>query len=205
MRRLQAIACIKQFSAGKSIFGEDTAGDCFYIVVAGRVKIFTSSGKRNKTLAYLEKGEFFGEIALLDRQPRSASCQAVESCELLVVKKKDFRALVLKYPRMCLQVLETLSRRLRQADTEIESLAFEDVLGRVAGVLLKYDRQYGKDTPQGRTLSIDINQKEIAELVGTGREVVSRIISRLKRLGCIRYDNKTLSILNAAKLRQFVQ
>lgn len=205
LRKVLNIAKVKVFCASKSIFGEDTAGDRLYVVLSGRVKIFTSLGERKKTLAYLDAGEFFGEISLLDSRPRSASCNAIENCELLVISKNDFHQLLLRYPRMCLRVLETISRRLRQADSEIESLTFENVLGRVAGVLLKFGEKYGGQLGVNGSMCLDLTQKEISEIVGTSREVVSRIVNRFKRLGCVKYDGKLCFITDEKKLKQFVR
>lgn len=204
LRRIEKIGTIRRFRPDERIFAEDTAGDRLYVVLSGRVKIFSSFGKRNKTLAYLEKGEFFGEMSLLDRELRSASSVALEECELLVISKQDFRALIERFPRISLQIMKTLSQRLRQADREIESLAFGHVLGRVAAALLELSEKYGEKTPSGLRIRMPLNHRDIADIAGTGREMVSRILNRFRRLQCISYGPTYLTITNAAKLKEWI-
>lgn len=190
--------------AGETIFSEHAAGDKLFIVVSGRVKIFSSVSKRNKTLAYLERGEFFGEMSLLDNELRSASAAAIEESELLVISKREFRALLERYPGISFQIMRTLSRRLRQADREIESLAFGRVLGRVAAALIGLSKKYGEKTPDGLCIKMPLNHRDIAEIAGTGREMVSRILNRFRRLEYIRYGPRYLTITNASKLKEWI-
>ncbi|MHB9155309.1 MAG: Crp/Fnr family transcriptional regulator [Endomicrobiales bacterium] len=204
LRRVEATGTRAPFRRGEKIFDEDTAGDRLYVVLSGRVKIFASSGLRKKTLAYLEKGEFFGEMALLDRELRSASSLASEDCELLVIKKKDFQRLLERYPRISLRIMKTLSRRLRRADREIESLSFGHVLGRVASTLLELSVKYGEAADGGLRIRIPLNHRDIAEMAGTAREMVSRTLNRFRRLKCIRYDDRRLTITDVRKLKEWI-
>lgn len=201
---LGKISSQEAHAEGHTIFSEDDPGDRLYIVMRGSVKIFTTSGKRKKILAYLEKNEFFGEMALLDMEPRSASSVAVEDCELIVIKKKDFKRLLEKYPRLSFKVMRTLSKRLRQADRQIESLAFANVLGRIAEALLSLASRYGQPVSDGIRIKRPVSHKELAELTGTGREVVSRILNRFKRLDCIKYHNKHLVVTDQNKLKEWI-
>jgi CRP/FNR family transcriptional regulator, cyclic AMP receptor protein len=204
LKKVVRIGKVQKFEKGQVIFTEDESGECFYIVLSGRVKIFAQSGKKKKTLAYLEKGEHFGEMALLDMEPRSASSEAMENCAVLVINKKDFRGLLARNPGISIQIMRTLSHRLRLANKEIESLTFENVLGRVANVLLDMVSKYGESTAMGSRIKVPLSHQEIAELAGTGREVVSRTLNRFRRLNCIGYDNKHLIITNGRKLREYI-
>lgn len=199
-----AIGRVQHCGKGAVIFGEDDPRDRLYIVLAGRVKIFAGNGTRKKTLAYLEKDEFFGEMSLLDREPRSASSVALEDSDLLVIRKKDFRALLERNPRIAVEVMRTLSRRLRQADREIEALTFGDVLGRLAATLLDLAERYGKKDTANVRITMLLSHRELAELAGTGREVVSRLMNRLKRMGCVTYAQGYITLTDVAKLKRFV-
>jgi CRP-like cAMP-binding protein len=203
LEKLAKIGQVAGFAPCEKIFTEDTSGDNLYVVLSGRVKIFAQSGAKKKTLAYLEKGEFFGEMALLDLQPRSASSVAAEACELFVVKKKDFQKLLAEYPSISLQIMKTLSRRLRQADKDIEALAFGDVLGRIASTLLELSAKYGEVTKDGCTIQMPLNQRDIAEIAGTGREMVSRTLNRFRRLKLVTYNDRYLMVIDAQKLKLF--
>lgn len=203
LRILQKIARIANFKKGEKIFDENASGDRLYIVLSGRVKIFAASGVKKKTLAYLEKGEFFGEMALLDMQPRSASSIAMEPSELLVIKKKDFQRLIKDYPEISLQIMKTISKRLRQADKEIEALTFGDVLGRIASTLLQLSAKYGEITENGCEIKMPLNHRDIAEIAGTGREMVSRTLNRFRRLKLISYNDRSLRVIDGQKLKLF--
>jgi CRP-like cAMP-binding protein len=99
--------------------------------------------------------------------------------------------------------MKTLSRRLRAADKEIQGLAFGDVLGRIASTLLELCSRYGKITDDGCEIMMPLNHKDMAEMAGTGREMVSRTLSRFRRLGILSYDEKTLIVKDAQKLKLF--
>jgi CRP/FNR family transcriptional regulator/CRP/FNR family cyclic AMP-dependent transcriptional regulator len=203
LKKLLKIGKTQKFGRGKVIFGEDSSGGKFYVVMCGRVKIFTSSRNKKKTLAYLEKGEFFGEMALLDMEPRSASSIALENCELFVIKKQDFRTLLSKQPKIAFQLMKTLSFRLRQAIKEIEALTFGNVIGRIAHALIDLADKYGEKTSQGIKIAMPFSHQDIAELAGTGREMVSRILNRFRRLNCLNYSNRYLVVTDKTKLRQW--
>jgi CRP-like cAMP-binding protein len=203
LKKLCGIGRLMKFESGRRIFGQGTPGDKLYIVLSGRVKIFAESGLKKKTLAYLERGEFFGEMSLLDEQPHSASSMAMEHTGLLVVSKNDFRRLLLSYPEISLQIMRTLSKRLRTADKEIEALAFGDVLGRIASTLLQLCVKYGEITENGCEIKMPLNHRDIAEMAGTGREMVSRTLSRFRRLKLIYYNERSLWVIDAQKLKLF--
>ncbi len=204
LSKIRNIGKVQKFKKGQLIFDENTAGNYFFVVIFGSVKIYASSQKKRKTLAYLSRGEFFGEMALLDAEKRSASSRAQEDCELLVINKKDFRKLLVKYPNISFLLMKALSCRLRQANRDIEALSFENVIGRVAKALLDISEKYGVNTPLGRKNKINVNQEEIAELAGTSREMVSRMLNRMRRLKVISYDKQQMTITNMQKLREWV-
>lgn len=204
LQKLQKIVHLQRFPKGTIIFNEYASGNTLYVVVSGRVKIYKASGKKKKTLAFLEKGEFFGEMSLLDTEPRSASSNAEVDSELLLLKKQDFKDLLSKYPNLSFTVMQTLSKRLRIADKEIELLSFENVLGRIAGTLLSLCEKYGENTSKGCKINIPFSHKEFGEIAGTGREMVSRTLNRFKRLNCVDYDGRHIVVINKEKLREFI-
>jgi CRP/FNR family transcriptional regulator, cyclic AMP receptor protein len=204
LKLLSKITKIARYKTGEIIFDEDKPGDKLYIVSRGRVKIFACSRGRKKTLAYLEKNEFFGEMSLLDMGLRSASSLALVECELLVIGKKDFKELLFKYPRISFQVMKTLSKRLRKADQEIESLTFANVLGRIASMLVDFCAKYGEPVSSGTKIKMPLSHKEIAELTGTGREMVSRVLNRFRRLDCIAFSGRHIIVMKPDKLRGWI-
>jgi len=205
---LQSIAQItkkENYKKGQVIFSEQTHGAALYILISGRIKIFTQQGKRRKVLAYLEPGEFFGELSILDGQIRSASAQAIEDCEILTLHRNDFWELLKTFLEICSNLIKVIAGRLRQADKEIESLSFHNVIGRISRTLLDLGKKYGKRTVQGIEIDIPLDHREISELAGTVREMVTRVLNHLRKLDYIDYSNNSFVILNEDKLKNFLE
>ena len=195
--RILSIARPQRYKRDTMVFHKKDIGNNFFIVKSGRIKIFSSIGpEKRKTFAYLKKGDFFGEMSLLGRKMRSASAQAVDDSELLVISKKNFRALIFQSPDFTLQLLHTLVDRIGRCDKEIESMLFHNILGRLASAVISLagDKQSG-------AFSMAMSQTELADYMGTTRVPVCRAVSTLKRNGIISYKRGELTVLDMAKLR----
>jgi CRP/FNR family cyclic AMP-dependent transcriptional regulator len=203
--RVAQMCQIVKFRRAENIFSESSPGSCLYVVMLGRVKIFGSSTQgRSKTFAFLEPGDFFGEMSLIDDEVRSASAAALDDTVLIMLKGEDYRKLILSRPTMGLSVLKTLSHRLRRANKEIEALSFNNVLGRIAQIILDLGDRYGKKVEEGIRIEMPLSHKELAEMAGTAREVISRVVSRFKRMGCVAiFDNKII-ITDRDKLKSWI-
>ncbi len=187
----------KTYPQGSVIVFEDDPGDALYVVVTGQVKVvLIGEDGREVILSLLRKGDFFGEMALIDNQPRSAHVIAMEDSKLLVLHRDDFRRCLAETPRIALGLLQQLSRRLRSADNKIGGLVLLDVPSRVARLLLELANE-----GDGRVISRTVTQhKTIGQMVGSTRETVSRTISALADRGLIRVTRKTIEILDRAGL-----
>lgn len=203
-RRLLAISRQGDFGPGERIFSRSEAADHMFVVIRGRVKIFLSGGgRRSKTFAYLGAGDFFGEMAVITGKTRSASAEAVEPTSLLLIHKNDFRRLMEKDQKLCFYMLQAVSDRLRVADEEIEDLLFRNVLGRVAKTLRELSKPDGKTTGPV-TLPRRYTHQELADLVGTTREPLSRALATLRRAGLVDAGEGTIVLLEPEKLDQII-
>lgn len=192
----------RRFSAGETIlYEEDDETQTFFIIATGRVNVvvLTSEGKQT-ILATLRPGDFFGEMAILDGEPRSASVVAAEECELYMLYRRQFLEILNTYPKITVQLLVAMSRRLRRSNRQINTLSLMSVYGRVADVLLRLAKEQGKRVDDMIVISSPPTHQTLAEMVGTSRETVSRILSQLKKKHCISADRKKLVILNEEKL-----
>ena len=173
-------------NARQSVFTKRQDSDAMYIVLSGRIKIFTNSAsKKRKTFAYLKEGEFFGEMSLLEGTTRTASAQAVEASRLLVIRKKDFQHLLAADPKLAMYLLRTVCERLRRANEEIEGLLFRNILGRVDKAKLDLASRSGEKYNGGIALKERFTQQELADVVGTTREPLTRALSSLRRAGLV--------------------
>lgn len=204
LRRVLRITKQQSFQKGDYIFRQEESGKHLFLVQNGLVKIFfTAPGRRRKTVALLKTGDFFGEMALLDGKVRSANAMALKPSRVLVIHKKDFRALLSKDHDLMFLVLRTLSERLRRADEQIRALIFKNVHGRVVKTLLDMAAE-GKAEGGGVLLAHPMTRQELAEIVGTTREPVTRSLGMLRRAGLIDYREKDIVIKDLARMQALV-
>jgi CRP/FNR family cyclic AMP-dependent transcriptional regulator len=151
-------------------------------VISGRLKVLMSDDEgREVILSMLGPNEYFGEMGLIDDSPRSASVVTLESCELLVLLKRDFRKCLSENFEMAMTVMRGLVKRLREADKKIGSLALMDVYGRVARLLLEMS-----ETIDGQhVVTRKVAKQDIAKMIGASREMVSRVMKDLQVGGYI--------------------
>lgn len=174
----------RSFPGGEMILNQEDEGDSMFVIVRGRVKIFLmAEDGREVILSILKPGDFFGEMSLLDGKPRSASALALEPTELLVLKRGDFVGEIKRVPEISLKIMAEMSARLRVADERIGSLTLLDVYGRVARVLLQLAKSEGKTCPEGILIESLPTHHDIASMVGSSRETVSRVLGGLGRRG----------------------
>lgn len=202
LSQLSALIAAKTFPRDNLIVLAEDEGDTLFIIVRGQVKVsIISEDGREVILAILGAGEFFGEMSLLDGKPRSATVIAIEDTELLTLRRQDFLRLLERVPELAVKVLAALTSRLRKADRKIESLALMDVSGRIASALLQVSEEMGVRTPRGIVIRNRPTHQELANMAGTTRETVSRVLKRLEHQGYVATSGKELVVLREPELR----
>ena len=188
---LESIASLlieRRFPVGKTIVEEGLPGDYMYVIREGRVKVTKLSGDgREKILELLESGEFFGEMSLLDRAPRSASVKTLDETRVLALARNDFLSVLRRSPDLAMAVVQELTRRLRQVDEQASSLSFQSVEERTKGLLQRMAREE-VEGPLRRTPAL--THQQIADMIGTSRETVTRVVKELKEQGWLDQDGK---------------
>jgi CRP-like cAMP-binding protein len=168
-------------------------GDSLFIIAAGKVKVSLSGEKgREIILSILGPGDFFGEMSLLDGEPRSASVIALAPTQLYILSRDNFCDYLRRSPATALNILAEMSRRLRHADQVIGNLALLDVYGRVAHVLLELARKEGTQREDGILIENRPTQAELAAMVGTSRETVSRALNDFARQGYLTMSGRRI-------------
>ena len=185
----------KKFPAKNVVFQEGDPGEGLLIILTGRVKVLLS-GKEGQEfiLAMLGPGNFFGEMALLEAAPRSATVMTVEASEFYRIEKQDFADLLKNHPGIGLKILKNLSQRLRKATEQIRSLVMFDIYGRVGRCLLNLaETQRGNANGQ-LFVPNRPSLQELAKMVGCSRETLSRAIKALRENGCLTVTRNTIFI-----------
>ena len=197
----QLLSCVQHRSYPRNSFilraGEET--DALYIILSGRVKLLIPDEEGHEViLSIMGAQEFFGEMGLLDDQPRSASAETLEACEMLRVSKAGFTSLLKDNFELAMLIIRNLVRRMREADRKIESLALIDVYGRVARLLIDLAQNVDGKWVVERTPA----KQEIARMIGASREMVSRVVKDLHQKGLIRSEKRRIYVLDKASMQK---
>ena len=194
----------RAFAKGMIIFHKDSPGQTLYVIESGKVRIFilSETGQEISVNIY-GRGDFFGELALLDGLPRSAGAVVMEDTVTLALHRDDFLQLLQEHPELAMSIISVLSTRLRYTTMYAESLAFLDVYGRVAAKLLEIGDRYGAQK-EGLEIELRLTQAELASWVGASRESVNKVLGAFRDQGLIRLDGQKLTILDRRELKRRV-
>jgi CRP/FNR family transcriptional regulator, cyclic AMP receptor protein len=177
----------RSYPSGSPIIRESEPGDLFFVILRGEVKVFVDSPDgREVVLSHLQTGDFFGEMALLEGETRSASVEALTDCELAVLARAEFFAVLERDFSLTRKILERLSSRLRKANEVIESMALLDVGGRLARYLIRLADESGQPAVEGYFVVTRPTHQEIANSIGATRETVTRMLKQFEARKLIR-------------------
>lgn len=203
LQQLAQVLRRRSFRAGEAIFHRDDPGQVLYIIKEGRVRIrLTSAEGQEIALAVFDAGESFGEMAILDMQPRSADAIAIDKVEVYTLQRQDFINVVRSHPDIAIEVMKGLSTRIRLGNQMVEDLIFLDVYGRVAKKLLELSREYGVETTDGVKIDMRLTQQELAAMVGASRESVNKVMGYFTDKSYISTDKHKITILRLAELQK---
>ena len=190
------VAISRSYSKGSIIILAEEEGDTLFIISQGQVKVsIVSEDGREAILALLGEGAVFGELSLLDGKPRSANVVATEATNLYMVRRSDFLQLLYKVPQIAVGLLAELASRLRKTDRKIEGLALLDVTSRISETLLQLADEQGEEQKTGIMLKNRPSHQQLANMAGTTRETVSRVLKRLESQGYITTRGRSIIVL----------
>jgi CRP/FNR family cyclic AMP-dependent transcriptional regulator len=184
-------ALLKTFPKNTVLLNEGDRADFLYVVLSGKAKVFVNDeGGAEAILTILEPGGYFGELALVDHGPRSASVMTLEPSVLAIISKADFERCLLNYPTIALNLIRALTQRVRVLTENVRSLALMDVYGRIVRTL----RNLAQEQEGKQVIDHKLTHQDIANMVGASREMVSRIMKDLEAGGYITIKNKKITI-----------
>jgi CRP/FNR family transcriptional regulator, cyclic AMP receptor protein len=192
------------YRAGQVIFREGDKGRIMYVIREGVVRISKSVLDVEKTLDRLRKGDFFGEMALIEGLPRSATATAVTETKLQVIDEDGFTSLLGSGGPMALRILRELSARLREADRQIETLLLKDEEGRVVHTLTSLSTVYGRASRKGIKLSRTFTADEIGDLANVSTRTARKVLDELVEGGFIDADAGQITLLRPMDLKNFL-
>jgi len=190
LERIAAASVVRSFPKNSIVITEGDSSNSLYVILSGEVKVFVSDedGKTN-TISRYSAGDYFGELSLIDEEPRSASVETISKCKIAILSRNYFVGYIERHPRVAISLLKGVSQRLRVTTDHARNLALMDVFGRIVSVLLQEAVE-----EQGRLITPALTQQDIADRVGSSREMVSRILKDLRAGEYISMDGKRIVI-----------
>ena len=195
----------RDYRKNEIIFHRGDPGGALHIIETGQVKIVIQSQDGEELLVdILHEGNFFGELALLDGYPRTATALALRNTTTRMLGREQFLNFLKSSAEAAVGVSIALAERLRESDERLAEIVFFDLSVRLGRRLLRLARTYGHRSPEGIVLDIPLSQRELAAFVGATRQSVNKALSQWERDGIVRREGRSLILLDPQKLHQIV-
>jgi CRP/FNR family cyclic AMP-dependent transcriptional regulator len=202
LARLSTPARRHTYRHGEVIFHQGDPGDTAHIVQTGRVKIVADADSGDEALlTVLGPGDWFGELALIDGEPRSARVEALDPVETLSLRRQDFLQFLGENPQVMEPLLRALAGTIRRLTETVGDLTSLDLEGRLAKRLLQLAEDYGRPVTGGTEIELTLTQEELAAMVGATRASVNKVLGSYQDRGVIERRGHHIAILDAARLR----
>jgi CRP/FNR family transcriptional regulator len=201
LKLLAARTVRKHFHAGELLFSESEPCHGLHIIARGKVRIFkTSASGREQVLAINNPGESVAELPVFDGGAYPASAMAIEETEIAFISRRDFQAHCMEHPEVALKVLATVGARLRRLVGIIEELSFTTIRQRLIATLVRLAESEGKQTERGIEFLLPSSHQELANQLGTVRELISRNLARLQAEGLLEVDARQIVVKDSKGL-----
>ncbi|MFC1925915.1 Crp/Fnr family transcriptional regulator [Chloroflexota bacterium] len=201
---LAGITKVHKYKKGDIIFHQEDPGSTLYIIISGQVKITIDSREGDEAiLAILTDGDFFGELSLLDQQPRSANVVAMLDTETIILHRHNFLSFLNTRHELAVDMLAALSRRLRETDNSLQDAIFLSVPARLAKRLLELGQKHGIQTDRGIEIGLRLTQQDLADLIGASRVAVNKQLKLFKTEGLVDIDKKHFIITLPEELEEY--
>ena len=201
---LLSLSVGRKFDRNQLIFNRGDPGDGLYAIIDGRVGIKTVSKTGKEIfLNILEKGEVFGEIALLDGKERTAGAVAMEPTELLYISRERFIPFLEARPKLCVRLLIILCSRLRWTSDIIEDTIFRDIRSRLAKRLLVFAKVYGIPVQNGTKINLKLSQEDLGRMLSATRESINKEFSAWQSQGVVSHDHGYITLHDTKALEHF--
>ena len=202
LKEIKDIAVERHYNKGEIIFSDGEKGNGFFVVVEGLVKIFKVSSEGKEQIFHIYgPGEPFGQVAVYAGLSYPASSQAILKSHVLFLPRAAFVDLITRIPSLAMNMLAVLSRRLREFTVQVENLSLKEVPGRLAAYLLFLSDEEGKKD----MVTLNISKGQLASLLGTIPETLSRIFARMTELNLIEMDGRNIKLLNRIGLEELAE
>ncbi|KNF09375.1 transcriptional regulator, Crp/Fnr family [Gottschalkia purinilytica] len=193
------------FKRGNIVISEGSKGEAVYIIKTGKVKIYkTDSSGREVILDIKGEGKMFAEVTLFSDMPNPATVMTIEDSYIYTISNIDIEDVIKNNPVMALEIIKVLNKRLQEAQSKVKNIVLNDTYVRTAYTLIKLSQKYGIKLGDKIELDLSITREELASLVGTSRETVSRALSQFNKEKSIEIKGRKIIISDINKLKEWL-
>ncbi|MBS3970744.1 MAG: Crp/Fnr family transcriptional regulator [Clostridia bacterium] len=205
IEKIAELTIIKKYAKNDIIFFEGDPGEAIHFVKSGKVKIFkTSEGGKEIIINILNPGDIFAEVTLFQKNtPYPASVEVIEEGEIGSIRNRDLERLISENPQLAVELLRAMAKKLKEVQQRVRELGSNDAIERTIRVLSALAKNHGSKTKDGIVLCKNITRQDMANLVGTTRETMSRILSKFSKEGLVEIKGRTIVIKNADALEEY--
>lgn len=191
----------KHYKKGGIIFFENDVHGGLYLLISGRVKLtMLSPNGKEKVLNILQEGDIMGEISFFDLDPHPITAEAIEDTRLLIIPREKLEEIITEKPSLALKIIESLAKKTRLLTSQVRELVFHDAAGRMASLIRRFLDDFGLKVSSGKMIDIILTHKEIANLIGSSRVTVTKIINNFIDQGIIKMYKRKIVVLDEEKL-----
>lgn len=196
MAQMDRTTTMSTCDPGRVFYGPEEAGEVLFLLKKGRVQLYRLSPEGKKlVVSILEPGAIFGEMSLIGQGMHNTFAEAIEECTLCVMSRLDVEQLLVNKPQVGLRIMEVMARRLKEAESKLEDMAFKSIPARLASLLIKLS---ASQSPNG---DVDgYTHQDLAEMIGTYRETTTQTLNDFKNQGWINIERKRIEILDQSAL-----
>ncbi len=201
IRQMESTSRMKKFKRGETVYLPADSADGVLLVVSGRIKIchLTPEGKQS-ILVFVEPGEIFGELALVDPTNRQEYAEATENCQLVLIPREEVQRCMAVQPDLTMGITKLIGARRRRVERRLRNLLFHSNRERLIYLLIELVEQYGRRAEDGIELGIKLSHQEMANIIGSTRETVTVVLGELQKEGMIRIARRRVKILDLEQL-----
>jgi CRP/FNR family transcriptional regulator len=196
----------KLYEKDEIIFFENDSVKKLYLLVNGKVKLSMLSAEgKEKVLTILQEGDIFGELSLFDEDPHPLTAEAMDDARLLIIPWNEMEKMIIKRPSLAIKIIEALSKKTRLLTSQVRELVFQDAAGRLASLLSRLAEDFGREIEEGTVIDLVLTHQEIANLIGSSRVTVTKLINKFIDDGMITIKKRKIIITDFESLGERLQ
>jgi len=191
----------RKYLKGEIIFFEDNNDENLYILLDGRVKLTMLSPEgKEKAISILQVGDIFGEMSLFDQDTTPITAEVIDDARLVSVPFQDLEEIIRQEPEVAIKIIEALAKRSRLLTSQIRELVFQDAEGRLASLLMRFIEDFGVEVKSGYLIDIVLTHQEIANLMGSSRVTVTKLLNQFIDEGIIKIHKRKIVVMDVDRL-----